>query len=104
MSHGTLEETVYNGRDNTIDLVLKQDGTALNHTTLTRLALELRGGSLLADSDASPAAFDFTNADKVVLKLGGLGLPTGRHTVTLVAYDATNTSGIEWAELTVVVR
>ena len=100
-----VKEMVYLGRDNQIDLVLLEDGSSIgDHTSITRAVLQFgRGDSLLApdpfleiDSSSDPAYFDFTDAAKLILKLGAASRPKGRHRVKLVIYTATLTNGAEW--------
>jgi hypothetical protein len=91
-------EVVYNGRDNTVDLVFKEDGESINHGLLTRIVLRLVNGSTVTtiDSNDSPEAFDWTGG-KVVMSLGSLGVtPNTTYDGTFILYDNANTNGIVW--------
>lgn len=97
-----LEETVYLGRDNAIELRLTSDGVAITHTSITRVQLQI--GATLLDSQAQPTFFDFTAADRLKLKLGSAGLAVGRKTATLIIYDALHANGLVWADLVLNVK
>ncbi|MEF3074124.1 hypothetical protein V2P20_03710 [Methylobacter sp. Wu1] len=97
-----LEETVYLGHDNTIELVLSVDGQAINRTLITRLQLAM--GATVLDSDTAPALFDLTRADRLVMELGGAGLAAGRHAAALIIYDAGDPNGLVWGDLVLVVK
>jgi hypothetical protein len=92
-----INETVYIGRDNTIELALTIDGNVINHTLITRVQL-IMGGTVL-DSDVSPAFFNFANPDRLIMRLGGAGFAAGRHSATLIIYDAGSPNGIVWGNL-----
>jgi hypothetical protein len=103
-----VKETVYLGRDNQIDLVLSEDGTAIaDHTVVTRAVL-LFGGSdtllaadpyLTIDSATDPSYFDFSDIAKLILTLGAAPIPKGRHHVRMVVYVSGAPSGVGWAPL-----
>ena len=96
--------TVFNGANNAIQLALTDDGTTLDHTTLTRMVLEVGVGDTLLsadphtsiDSDVNAAYFDFTNAGYVGLLLGAAGLAVGRHFVRMTVYNAAHPTGVKW--------
>lgn len=97
-----LRENVYNGRDNTVELALMVDRIPIDHTTITRAVLT--AGATVVDSASSPALFDFTHPDRLVMKLGSAGLAAGKHSFRLVVYDAQHPNGWAWEptiELTV---
>ena len=97
-------EIVYNGHDNTIDLLLKADGVAEDLSSVTRMTLEVAGSTI--DSDVSGAAFDWATGvtGKLILALGDEGLTAGSYRATLTVYDSTNTDGIVWGTFKVIVR
>lgn len=97
-----LEEIVYNGRDNTVELSLSVDGAAITHTSITRVQLVV--GATTLDSQTAPTLFDFDQADRLILKLGTAGLTAGRHTARLVIYDAGHANGLVWGELVLIVK
>jgi hypothetical protein len=97
-----IEELVYLDRDNEIVLRLSSDGTAITHSGLTRIQL-LAGDSLL-DSIVTPSLFDFTQSDRLILKLGGSNLSPGRYPTKLYVFDESHSLGIFWDEFMLVVK
>ena len=97
-------EIVYDGHDNTIDLLLKADGTAQDLSEVTRLTLE--EGSTTVDSDESGSAFDWAPGmtGKLILALGDESLPAGTYRAILTVYDPSNTDGIVWGSFKLIVR
>ena len=97
-------EIVYDGHDNTIDLLLKADGVAQDLSSVTRMTLEV--GSSIVDSAVSGSAFDWAPGvtGKLILVLGDEGLTAGSYRATLTVYDSTNTDGIVWGTFKVIVR
>ena len=100
-----VEETVYLGRGNQIDLVLLEDGNSIgDHTDITRVVLLFGAGKTLLspdpyltiDSSIDPSYFDLTDAAKLIMKLGSASISKGRHNVTLVIYTADLPLGAEW--------
>lgn len=89
-------ETVYIGRDNTIDLLLTEDGVSIDHSLITRVIVDLNDtAGTTIDSDVSPGAFSWDEG-KLVLSLGHEGIATGSYNADLIVYDPINTSGIQW--------
>lgn len=97
-----IEEVVYLARNNTIALSLTLDNAAIVHNTLTRAQVLV--GATLLDSSVSPALFDLTLTDRLLLKFGASGLTAGRYAATLVVFDATNPLGLVWGDFVVVVK
>ena len=97
-------ENVYNGHDNTIDLLLKADGAAQDLSSVTRMTLEV--DSVTIDSAISGSAFDWDTGTtgKIILALGGESLTAGAYRATLTVYDPTNTDGIVWGTFKLIVR
>ena len=100
---GMSAEVVYLGADNQIGLVLSVDGQPLSdHTTITRAILEFgRGKTLLSanpyqtiDSNTDPSYFNFTDSEKLILKLGAATIAKGKHNVTLTIFTATYPGGL----------
>jgi len=100
-----ISETVYNGRDNTIDLVLINKGSILTDLSgVTRATIKVGsdtldsaatgGGSILWWSDSM--TYRGTSTDVLKIKLGAQSLATGEYTgCDVVVYDATNTNGLQ---------
>jgi hypothetical protein len=96
-----MSEQVWLDCDNTIERVLSVDGAAINHTLITRV--QLRCGDTVLDSDDNPEYFDFTAADRLIIKLFDSGLATGRYEAKLKIFDETNTNGRDWGSPIVIV-
>jgi N-methylhydantoinase A/oxoprolinase/acetone carboxylase beta subunit len=100
-----IAEIVYNGRDNTIDLVLINKGSVLTDLSgVTRATIKVGdttmdssatgGGSILWWSDSM--TYRGTSTDVLKIKLGAQALTTGEYTgCDVVVYDATNTNGLQ---------
>lgn len=97
-------ENVYLGHDNTIDLLLKADGVAVDLSAVTRMTLEV--GDDTVDSGESPDAFDWDTGTtgKVILNLGGESLTPRTYRATLTVYDPDNTNGIIWGKFKLIVQ
>jgi hypothetical protein len=95
-----LDFIIYSGRANAVKLQLTDDGAAINHLSLTRVAVYV--GSTLFDSNTTPALFDLTNADHIVLKLAAASpvLAVGKYSCKLVIYDVSEYAlGYVWPEV-----
>jgi hypothetical protein len=89
-------EDVYNGRDNTIDLLLTEDGVSINHDSITRVQLKLNNtADTVIDSETSPGVFDWSQG-KLIISLGNEGVPVGSYNADLYIFDGTNTNGVKW--------
>ena len=89
-------EDVYNGRDNTIDLLLTEDGVSITHGDITRVVVALNDDDdTEIDSSTSPSAFDWAN-DKLILSLGGESIPAGSYNADIFVYTSGNPNGIQW--------
>lgn len=100
-----MSNLAFLNRNNTIDIILKNDGVVINHTLITRILLIF--DTLTIDSQTAPALFDLTNAGKIVFKPGASALTVGAHSVTVVTYDASNALGVVWNDvgsMTIIVK
>lgn len=100
-----ISENVYNGRDNTIDLVLINKGSVLTDLSgVTRATITV--GTDTFDSSATGGSsilwwtdsmtYRGTSTDVLKIKLGAQSLATGEYTgCDIVVYDATNTNGLQ---------
>jgi len=96
-------EIVYLGADNVIDLVLLEDGAAVNLGGVTKMSLDFEG--TIISSDTSPDAFDWSTGEgKLSLALGAESIATALYNAKLMVYDAENTNGIVWGKLRIVVK
>ena len=94
----SLSDVVYNDFDNTLDFILKSDGTAQSLADLTQVKLIDVEGTFEIDSALSASAFDWTSltTGKLIMKLGHESVAAGTYTCWLVLFDATNTEGVVW--------
>jgi len=103
-----ITETVYNSRDNTIDLLLKSDSSgsmaAEDLSSVTRMVLQIGTAAdpdsiAEIDSDDDASIWDWTTGTtgKVTIDLGGESITAGsNYLARLIVYDAANTNGIVW--------
>jgi len=96
-------EKVYNGRDNTIDLLLKADGSAVDLSPVTRMKIIDKEGSFEIDSSVALTAIDWATGvtGKVILALGDQNLVVGAYTCYLIVYDPSHDDGLNWGEFTI---
>jgi hypothetical protein len=107
-----LTEIVYQGRDNSVDLLLLADGVAVALDAVSRMVLADLGGAWTVDSQLQPTAFDWSTGvtGKLVLELGGAvasitgeagyaQIPAGRHAVRLIVYDVSHPNGVVWGQI-----
>jgi len=99
-----ITEIVYLGHDNTIDLLLKADGSAVDLSAVTRMTLEV--DSTVIDSAVSTDAFDWDTGvtGKLILALGGESITAGAYKATLTVYDPDNADGLVWSQFNLVVH
>lgn len=96
-----IYETVYKGRDNSNDLVLKADGAVVDLSGVTKMELIFSGQDPVS-STTSPAVFDWSQGNgKLVLTLGDITfLSVGSEYVPeLIVYDASNPDGVNWGKI-----
>lgn len=95
-----IRETVYNGYDNSIDLILKEDGAAYTGlSAVTRMKCVDKDGDWTIDSAVDATAFDWATEEetgKVLLKFGLQSIAAGSYIGKLIVYDADHTNGIFW--------
>ena len=100
-----MKEIVFEGRDNSIDFLLKAstrlDPTlnVVDLTDMTRMLL-IREDGLVVDSDKE-SIFDWSTlatSGIVVVQLGHINLKNTKDKWRLVVFDATNPNGIVWGD------
>lgn len=92
-------ELVFLGHDNSIDLILKADGVAVDMTPATLMTITIGGVTITSDNgDADPIRWNKAGYDvgEVRLFLGSEAIIPGHYRATLVVYDTTNTDGVVW--------
>ena len=95
-------DTVWNGHDNAVELVLTEEGSAIDHRNITRLQVMQVGDDLtltvLADSNIDTDAFTFT-AGGLTMALGNLGIASGAYPYYLNVFGVDAPHGIIWEPL-----
>lgn len=97
-------EQVYLDRDNTIELILKEDGAAADLSSATKV--EIVVGDTSINSATTPTAFDLSsmNVGKLILKLGAQNLAINKYPVCpIYIYNALNVNGFLWNTIGIVV-
>jgi len=101
-------EYVWIGHDNIINLILKVDGVAQDMSDITKITLSI--DLLLISSTNLVTDKILWNkggyaAGEIRLQLGEVsGLAAGRHDAVLTVYDATNTDGIVWGIVPLMIK
>ena len=100
-------EIVYLGHDNTVDLLLKADGTAQDLSSVTKITATF-GDTLIESTNAANGPITWAQSGyetgEIRLALGDQSISTGSYNVPIVVYDAVNTDGIVWGTVTVIVK
>jgi hypothetical protein len=94
-----LSETVYLGRDNRNDLLLKADGTAQDLSAVTKITAAFGDDLVESDNGASdPIRWDQPGQDTGVIwcSFGGETLTPNHYHVPFVLYDVDNPEGVQW--------
>lgn len=92
-----IKEVVYLTRDNTVDLILKDNNGTTDLTDITKIEVHDIGCAWAVDSVASPDAFDIGTTDgKVVLMFGDEPVSPGTYNCLVIVYDPTNPNGVVW--------
>lgn len=102
-----VRETIYDGRDNVISLVILEDAAPVADLSgLTRVVLTV--GGVTVDSDVAgdtvlwwtdSAVYDGQTVDVLKMRLGHQDIPLGTYTDgCLILFDAVATSGIIYAD------
>lgn len=99
-------EYIHSGNDNIIELILKEDGVAVDLSAITRITLTC-GATTLDSATTSPTGLGSGNvfdtsegSGKLILRLGDSGLSDGRYPQSkLILYDTSNTDGIVWGTI-----
>jgi len=95
------------GRNNSLDFLLKEDGTAIDLAAVTKMELEFDSAHVVTDSTPGsyPIKWEFTPevTGKVSLQLGNdENVPTELekyYKAELILYDPTNEEGVTWGEI-----
>lgn len=92
-------EVLYLGHDNTIDLLLKADGVAVDLSSVNQITASFNS-KLISSTDAAAGlitwAQDGYDTGEIRIAVGGQAIPAGKYNVPIIVYDAANTNGIHW--------
>jgi hypothetical protein len=98
-----LTEIVYLSHDNTIDLILKADGVAVNLSSVTKMTVTFEGVTLTSTNKSTdPILWNQVGYElgEVRLVLGGTTIVANSYrNVYLVVYDPIYPDGIVWGSL-----
>ena len=102
-----MSEIVFLAHDNTIDLLLKADGTAQDLSAVTKITATF-GSTTITSTDKAAGAIKWDQSGydtgEIRLDLGGESITAGSYYTAIVVYDATNTNGVVWGYVTVEVK
>jgi hypothetical protein len=95
-------EIVWLGHHNTIDLILKSNGTAVDMTNVQTLTLNL-GGITLTSTNSTAQTVTWNKAGyatgEIRINLSGQStLASGEYDCHVVVYDLGDTTGIVWGD------
>lgn len=94
-------EKVYKSRNNTNDFTLKEDGEAVDLSTVEKMELIFEDDTTIS-SETDSAVFDWSEGGgKLILALGGLSnIEAGEsYAVSLIVYDSANQDGVNWGKI-----
>ena len=101
-----IKEFVFNGRDNSTDLILKSNRVPVSLASVNRIDLVVDGSVLVSDIVAGSGVIIWDQniteeVGKVMIKIGMLlpaskRLAVGIYDFDLIVYDGDNTNGIVW--------
>lgn len=100
-------EIVWLGHDNSINLLLKEDGVAKDLSDVTKMSVTVNGTKVLStDKAAGLIRWDQPSyaTGECRLFLGDSSLSVGRWSCPLIVYDATATDGFVWGMVPVEVK
>jgi len=99
-------EFVYLGHDNSIDLILKSNGTAVDLSDVTDMTLTFGAKLIKSDNgDSDPIRWIKSGYDtgEIRLFLGDQMIRAGNYNAPLIVYDPTNPNGIFWGSIPITV-
>lgn len=88
------------GHDNTIDLILMEDGAAVDTSSFTQVLLTLDAQNITSTNQVGdPVLWDAGYATgEIRIDLSGETVNAGKHECAIVVTDASNTNGIVWVD------
>ena len=101
-----MAENLYLARDNTIDLILKADGEAIDTSGITSITLSF-SDELVTSSDGATGAIMWNQSGyatgEIRIDAGAESITPGTYDAVLIVYDATNTNGIRFGTVSITV-
>lgn len=95
-------ETVYLGHSNTIDLILKENNTAVDLSGVVKMTLTFNGQTLESTNSTADITWNQAGYEtgEIRLHLGNQStLSTGIYEAPLVVYESTDTIGVVWGNV-----
>ncbi len=90
-------EIAYTGRDNSIDIELRENGVNLpDYSLITRVKITFDDTNSI-DSDTAPQLLDWTG-DKLIIKAGLAGIMPGRYSAKVETWDSDHLNGLVWTD------
>jgi len=98
-------EIIYIGRNNRFDVILKEDGTAVDLSGVTHINVVFNSGTSVS-SVARSTWFDWTSgaSGEVRFSFGGTTVTPGYYDAEVLVYDVVNTSGINWGTIPILIK
>jgi len=100
------KEYIYLGHDNTIDRILKADDIPQDLSSVTKITMTF-GDTTLESTDKASGIITWDqggyDTGEIRMDLGAQTIDAGNYRAPIVVYDATNTDGIVWDTINVVV-
>jgi len=100
-------EIVYLGHDNTIDLQLKADDAAQDLSAVTKITATF-GSTTISSVDKAAGVITWDQAGyetgEIRMALGDEDIDEGGYSVPIVVYDPSNTDGVVWGKVNVLVE
>ena len=100
------KEFVYLGHDNSVDLILKADGVAVDLSSVTDMTLTF-GTTLIESDNGDSDPIRWIKAGyatgEIRLFLGDQTITAGNYQAPLIVYDPTNSNGIFWGRIPITV-
>ena len=101
-----MAEYIDLARDNTADLILKEDGVAVDTSGFTKITLSL-GDELVSSENAATGPIKWNQTGyatgEIHIDAGAETLTPGTSDAVLIVYDAANTNGVRFGTVSITV-
>ena len=108
---GRVNEVIYLGRDNSVDLLLKADGVAEDLSTTTQIDAIFDTSITVESTNAATGPIKWNQAGyetgEIRIDLTDSDesdITVGQYTVKIITYTAEHTDGLYWGEVNIRVR